>query len=289
VSLLQFLEDHVFASKPPRPACAGSAATATGNAQAHYVTSLPGPQNALDIFGGEWSSRLPGEFQHLTAGLLPLFEDPRISWFVERLGGIEGKTVLELGPLEGGHTYMLERAGASSIVAIEANTRAFLKCLVVKETLGLQRARFLCGDFLEYLRINRPKVDVCVASGVLYHMTNPLELISFMAQATDRACLWTHYYDEHVLAQRPHLAKQFADHQPARFDGFAHTLHRRIYEQEAVRWQGFCGGTQPTSCWLSRQDILAAFEHFGLRRIEVGFDDPNHANGPSLALVAVRA
>ncbi len=35
--------------------------------------------------------------------------------------------ILELGPLEGAHTYQLR------ILAIEANAEAFLKCLVVKE------------------------------------------------------------------------------------------------------------------------------------------------------------
>ena len=53
--------------------------------------------------------------------------------------------MLELGPLEGAHTYMLDRAGASEVVAIEGNTRAFLKCLITKELLSMPSARFLVG------------------------------------------------------------------------------------------------------------------------------------------------
>jgi hypothetical protein len=139
-----------------------------------YTHAAPSPQAAIDIFKGEWTSQLP--LPDLNSGSLPVFEDPRIEWAVAQMGGVKGKTVLELGPLEGGHTYMLERLGAKSVVAVEANARAYLKCLIVKELLGLERAQFLYGDFLEYLRQTSPKFDVCIASGVLYHMREPIEL-----------------------------------------------------------------------------------------------------------------
>lgn len=88
-------------------------------------------------------------------------------------------TVLELGPLEAGHTYMLEKMGARSIVAVEANSRAYLKCLIVKELFELKRAKFLLGDFVAYLKNNTRHFDLCLASGVLYHMQNPAELLFF--------------------------------------------------------------------------------------------------------------
>ncbi|HET8630288.1 MAG TPA: hypothetical protein VFL91_22955, partial [Thermomicrobiales bacterium] len=55
----------------------------------------------------------------LRAGTVPLFEDARITWAAEQFGGFAEKTVRELGPLEGAHTTMLERLGATSITAIE--------------------------------------------------------------------------------------------------------------------------------------------------------------------------
>src|SRR5262245_33426009 len=116
-----------------------------------YVRAAPSPQNALDIFKGEWASLLPAPLSALRAGPLPLFDDPRISRFLSQIGGVAGKSVLELGPLEGGHSYMIDRAGASSIISVEANTRAFMKCLIVKELVGLPRVQFLCGDFVAYL------------------------------------------------------------------------------------------------------------------------------------------
>ncbi len=38
---------------------------------------------------------------------------------------------------------MLENMGASSVIAIEANSRAYLKCLITKEILNLRCSRFL--------------------------------------------------------------------------------------------------------------------------------------------------
>ena len=41
----------------------------------------------------------------------------------------------------------------------------------------------------------RKTFDICFASGVLYHMRNPAELIALIARATDRVLLWTHYME----------------------------------------------------------------------------------------------
>lgn len=130
------------------------------NTIGQYIKSIPSHQNAIDIFKGEWSSRLPDPYVNLSAGSLPLFEDARIIWADEKLGGFKDKTVLELGPLEGGHTFMLERLGASSIISIESNKRAFLKCLIVKNILQLKRTQFLLGDFMTYLHKNQDKFDI---------------------------------------------------------------------------------------------------------------------------------
>ena len=274
-------------AKPDRNATAASGQTL--NALDQYVSMAPSPQTALDIFQGQWTSQLPGEFAALSVGKLPLFVDPRIHWFVEQLGGVQEQTILELGPLEGGHTYMLEAAGASSIDAIEANTHAYLRCLIVKEILGLTKAHFLCGDFVEHLRATTQRYDACLASGVLYHMSNPVELLDLLGRVTDRICLWTQYYDDAVLRKRPELMNAFAHKETANYAGYTHTLHHRYYEEKALGWQGFCGGMRPTSCWLNREDILGSLRHLGFHRISIGFDNPQHPNGPSLALTAIRA
>ncbi len=203
-----------------------------------YVTSAPSPQNALDIFKGEWSSKLPPPLADFQSGIHDLFNDSRVTWFVKQTGGIEGRSVLELGPLEGGHSYMFERL-AREIIAVEANTRAYLKCLITKELLNLCRVRFLCGDFLEYLRVDGTDFDLVFASGVLYHMQNPADLIALMAQrCRQHLFLWTHYYVPSLSAALPRRFT-ICDSEHA---GFRYTSYRQKYGVTTYT-TGFCGGS----------------------------------------------
>lgn len=248
----------------------------------------PTPQNALDIFKGEWASSLPGSLSVLQAGKGRLFEDSRISWCVEQvgLGGtIRGKKILELGPLEAGHTYMMEALGADSITAIESNTRSYLKCLIIKELLGLKQSQFLCGDFVEYLKTSPGKFDICLANGVLYHMVNPAELIFLISNVSDIVFMWTHYYSPEMLQTRPYLSDHFSSGVSAEYQGFKHTLYRQEYKQALVN-PGFCGGNNFFSNWMNKEDICLCLQYFGFRDIAIGFEAPDHPNGSSFCVVA---
>ncbi len=251
-----------------------------------YVKSVPSIQNSLNIFKGEWASRLPGELSNLDAGQSLLFQDPRVAWAIEQFGGVENKNILELGPLEGAHTYMLEQQGADSITAVEANTRAYLKCLIVKEVMKIKRAQFLCGDFVEYLLTNPGKFDICFASGVLYHMQNPVELIYLMTKAADKIYLWTHYYNYEAIKDKP-VSQQFSGTSGAEYEGFKHILHRYEYK-DATKLAHFCGGSNPFCCWITRKDLMGCLKYFGFGNIKIQFDDHKHTNGSNISLVATR-
>lgn len=252
-----------------------------------YIKSAPSSQNCLDIFRGEWASRFPGKFSSLQAGQTPLFEDARITWAVEQFGKIRDQNVLELGPLEGGHTYMLEQFGAASITSVEANTRAYLKCLITKEILSLKKANFICGDCIEYLKQNQRLFDICLASGILYHMINPVELIGLIAKASYKVFIWTHYYDKNIINSQPNLAIKFTDQFTQEYQGFSHSLYRQEYTR-ALDYAGFCGGSLPHSHWMQREDILSCLRYFGFKDIRINFEELNHPNGPCMAIVAIR-
>ncbi len=183
---------------------------------------------------------------------------------------------------------MLDRAGAKRVVAVEANTHMFLKCLVVKELVGLPRSAFLCGDLVEYLRASDEHFDVCLASGVLYHMREPIDVLSLLGGVADTLFLWTHYYDDGVIGASETLRAKFTAQRTDLVGGVPVTLHR--YEYGAVRGsEAFCGGSAEFSHWLERETILATLERLGFSRLQIGFDAPEHPNGPSLAIVAQRA
>lgn len=250
-----------------------------------YNQEAPDPQQMVDLFEGEWMSAFPPPYQELKGGIYPLFQDARVDWAIEELGGVKNKTVIELGPLEGGHAYMMQKNGATSILAIEANPRAYLKCLLVKELLKLDRVEFLFGDFNAYLRGASRSFDLCVASGVLYHMQNPVELLSLIAQHCREIYLWTQYYDEKICGDGGILQSKFMTPYKKEVNGFKHTLYPFKYGASRF-WSTFIGGPARTSCWLSRQDILGALSHFGFTEIQINFDEVNSLHGPCFSVVA---
>jgi len=252
-----------------------------------FATAAPSPQATIDAVPSAWASRLP--IAGVRAGEAELFADPRVEWALGNLGGVEGAECVELGPLEGGHTYMLERGGASSVTAIEANNNAYLKCLVVKELLAMDRCSFLYGDVVSYLEQRETDFDVCWCAGILYHMVDPVRLLELISGRASRLYIWTHYYDESVIAADPAKQRPFAKGitTVARSGGFDHTLHRHDYGR-APGLRQFWGGNQPFSNWLELDAILGALEHLGWKSIETSIEAEN-PHGPAVNLTAVRA
>jgi hypothetical protein len=254
---------------------------------AQYIMAAPSDQNALDIFRGEWVSKFPGRWAGLQAGDTRFFEDLRIHLLLGVVGSVQGYRVLDLGPLEAGLAYMLEQRGAGSVLSIEASVRAYLKCLIVKEILGMNRVRFLCGDFVEFLRANQTKFDLCLASGVLYHMVNPVELISLVARAADRVLVWTHYYDPELVAANPALAMRFSGTSKSYHAGFEHTLYRHEYA-EARGLSRFFGGGARHSNWMEREEILTCLEFFGFTEVRVVDESREPMPAPHFTVYAAR-
>ncbi|PSO52028.1 MAG: class I SAM-dependent methyltransferase [Actinobacteria bacterium QS_5_72_10] len=252
-----------------------------------YETRSPRAQHQLDLFADQWTSKVPilGE-ETISGPRDDLFHDQRIQWGLEALGPITGMTVLELGPLEGAHTTLLEERGAGQVVAVEAHRQAFLRCLVVKNLLGL-RAHFELGDFVGHLREHETTWDLCVATGVLYHLHDPLELIALLGQRARRVLLWTHYWDDDVMARRPDVAERFDEVEPVQRHGLSATYHRYGYGT-GVNDPTFCGGSRTHARWMERNDILDGLAAVGFERIDTGFDDPFWPHGPALCVAAAR-
>jgi len=248
----------------------------------NYFGKFPSNQNAVDLFAGQWFSTLPEKTGADTGGVGKLYDDERIHWTSSQLGGLEGKNVLELGPLEGCHSAMVELAGAASVLAIEANANAYLRCLLVKELLGLQKTRYLLGDFLEYLRAAPGVFDVGLACGVIYHMKNPVELIELLSKRVRSLFVWTHFWDGPAIDANPVIRNKFSGSWEATQSGFSHKLHAYNYG-DALDWAGFCGGGSESCNWMEKSELLDAFEHFGFRlegeRLEL-----DHPNGPAIWL-----
>ncbi len=239
---------------------------------------MPTDATPFSIFKDAWSSAVPG----FETGKAELFDDFRIRWLEEKYGSFNGKRVLELGPLEGGHTTMMEHAGAT-VTAIEASQRGFLKCLVVKNALHLQ-SEFLYGDFRPYLEAASPlSFDFVLAVGVLYHMLEPLKLLHDIARVTNSFGLWTHYYD-------PAICRDDLRFNATPVRQTVGDVSADAYEQHylsSMRSKQFIGGTEPTSRWMTRQGLIASIRALGFE-VTLGDENLKHQNGPCILLLARR-
>ncbi|TLP60295.1 class I SAM-dependent methyltransferase [Parasedimentitalea maritima] len=244
-----------------------------------YERRSPHAQNALDLISG-WTGSFPGALG-LEAGNLALHADQRLHWALDQYGLVEGASVLELGPLEGGHSALLEARGAESVLAIEANKKAYLKCLIAKEIMELKRCRFLLGDFEKYLHETDTEFDIVLASGVLYHMQNPVHVLDRIGRRCQTMILWTHYFDPEIMHENETRRGAFlGEIKTLEHDGQSYRLYQRGYH-EAWHADSYCGGPDDTHYWMERPDIIDLCERNGFNDIRVAFEDLDGPNGPS--------
>ena len=259
-----------------------------GTLASRFVRRAPQAQDVVDLFHDSWASRLP--IAGVKSGESGLFDDDRIRWFIKGCEGVQGRTILELGPLEGGHSWMLDRAGAARVLAVESNAQAWLKCVSVKELIGMPSVQFLLGDFMEYLREPGPQFDACLACGVLYHLRDPHLLFPLLRRrCTGPVMIWTAIWTPDIAKRHKLLALRFTTQRTVVLPSGRHiVLHRHEYGPTSVMSR-FWGGNGSYSEWMSREDIASAAEAAGYRVAETAFDHPDHTNSPSMAFMLVPA
>jgi len=154
----------------------------------------------------------------------------------------------------------------------------------------MTRSRFLCGDFVSYLRETDERFDVVLASGVLYHQREPDEVLELIGSVTDKVIIWTHYFDAELAERNPGLRGRFREPTIER-ERHGHTFHLHPQSYGGERNLGrFCGGGAPQSCWMERRDLLDGLAALGFTNQEVdeAYDQPEHPNGPALLVTAWR-
>jgi len=248
-----------------------------------FELRVPHHQNAIDALPG-WSSSFPG--RGLRAGTIPLFQDGRVLSALEAYGSIEGAEILEVGPLEAMHTFILNGRRPANIDAIEANQSCFLRCLVTKEILKLDKASFYLGDIQGWLEETDKSYDFALASGVLYHMPDPGEFLRLLSKRAKAIFLWTHFFDNDVMPASDVRRRPFSGRVELRsVAGFELHYHERSY-QNADQNASFCGGMKDRHFWLEKSEILSLLKGLGYSTIQVQAIDNDHPGGPCFSVFA---
>jgi len=228
-----------------------------------FEVGFPTAQNVIDLFP-TWTSRFPAALG-VESGPLDLFNDIRIVWALEKYGSdLAGKKVLELGPLEGAHTEALTRVGAL-VDAVEGSRTNYVRCLITKELLQIQNARFHLGDIIQWTEKAPRRYDLVIACGVLYHMDDPLRLLRALAKVTDDLFVWTHYIDEPATV-------------PTKTDSLDGLNVRTYGIPYGPKDDGFTGGPPAVAYWMNKSDIPAVLERLGFDSIEITHDRPKGAD-----------
>ena len=218
---------------------------------------------------GPWMSQF--NIDGLTlGGAYDYSTDPRLHHLEHQLGSLQGKRILELGALEGGHTLELSRAGAV-VTAIEGSPSNYERCLFIKRHFRLDKTEFVYGDVrsIDFARFGH--FDAILNSGILYHLDAPWELLEKLAKVAQVMLLWTHY------TKVPKQALQVNGHR----------LRGDWYTEGALEHP--LSGLQPVSFWPTRESLVRMLNFTGWTGLTWLNVDENCQPGPGATLWASRS
>lgn len=227
------------------------------------------PQNLADQF-----ARLaPWIFQFRIAGQvygggISAAGDARIEQFFRFAP--DAATILELGALEGAHTFLLaERPGVQRVLALEGREANLRKARFVRELLKIRNADFANANLEQTDLARFGKFDAVFCSGLLYHLPEPWRLIDQLAAIAPVLFIWTQYAAENEAKDMD--------------QGLRGTIHGEGGPDEPL------SGMSATATWLTLDSLRKLLARSGYEKIEIIHDDPGHANGPAVTIGARRA
>ena len=251
-----------------------------------FILDAPLDANAFNVYAGGWKFDFEEKsdeeiWQQIEA-------DPRPKWCAEAFGSLKNKRVMELGPADGYNTAALEKLGAN-VTSVEGNVDAFLRCLILKNALGL-KAKFLLGDFTKAFE-DGVSLDLLYACGVLYHLQDPVGFLADAYKAAKNLFIWTHYYDPEHVQQVEHERVGFAAGRTSQreFKGKTFTYHEKEYHLDHVQRAGYIGGLNATCSFLSHDELFEAIELAGFKVLRVVEDPATPSMVGAVNILATRA
>jgi SAM-dependent methyltransferase len=200
-----------------------------------------------------------------SGGKFHALEDSRVGQFFESFPKV--CTILELGSLEGGHTFALaRRPSVRRVLGVEARASNIAKARFVQELLRVRNAEFIEADLEKTELAAFGKFDAVFCSGVLYHLPEPWKLIEQAARVAPRLFIWTHY----------------AHHSQANIT--LNGLNGKNYDEGGKEEP--LSGMSPKSFWLTLGSLQKALASAGFNSVQILDNDPKHSNGPAVTIAA---
>jgi hypothetical protein len=199
-----------------------------------------------------------------SGGDYQVINDRRVQQFLERFPNV--RTILELGSLEGGHTFALARQpGVERILAIEARAANIEKAKFIGSLFGVSNVQFKQANLEQSQLATLGYFDAIFCCGLLYHLPEPWQLISQLPLVAPSLFVWTVYAEENEAT--------------IEIDG----LLGREYVEGGLNEP--LSGLSPKSIWLTLPSLLEALKRSGYRQIEI-IEKAQNPNGPAVSLAA---
>lgn len=232
---------------------------------------LPDENNAYQLAAGQWKFDFEKMTKAQISKQLDIFKIPGLC--AEIFGFGENEGVLEIGPGEGYLSYGLEKAGYRNILSLENNVSGFQRCLILKNNLDLA-TKYMLGDAVKYVNSTQQKFFLIFASGILYHLLDPLHFLDSCSRLSRYMYIWTGYYDKEILSRDDFERISFARGKTIRtiYEENEYTYYTRPYTEDIVSDPKYAGGNREYSCWMSLEDIHRALESFGYEIIKEVLD-----------------
>ncbi|MCW5198839.1 class I SAM-dependent methyltransferase [Desulfobulbus sp. F4] len=190
--------------------------------------------------------------------------DPRLDRFAECFPHAEH--ILELGSLEGGHTFALaSQPQVKQLTAVEGRSGNLRRAQFVQRLLGIGKVRFVAGNLESFDLESLGAFDVAVCMGLLYHLPEPWVLLERLRRVAPAIYLWTHYAEERQARQT------------------RHGYRGRIY-REWLYWFEVLSGLSARSFWPTLKDLILMAQRAGYNEVVVVADEPGHVHGPAVTL-----
>jgi SAM-dependent methyltransferase len=190
-------------------------------------------------------------------------QDVRLSRFAQTFR--DARTILELGCIDGGATFVLAARPGAQVTAIDPRAANIERARFVQRELGVGNVQFRVHDVEVDAIKSLGRFDTVVSLGLLSHLPNPADAIDDLATAADGVFLWCHVCrDDEVEGRVGDLPGRWV-REPRAPDPFA--------------------GLSPLSFWPTRDALLERLKMNGFELV-LDDDEPEHPHGPALTVAA---
>ena len=111
---------------------------------------------------------------------------------IRSLISLEGLTAIDLGSNLGYNSFDLYECGCSRVLGVEARDNYLEVAEAERKRLHYQNVEFIKADIRLIDEMNLGQFDLCLCSGLLYHMQNPFNLLKRIRNICRILALETH-------------------------------------------------------------------------------------------------